>query len=133
MQNAWKESSREALEEAGLKTADLDILEIYGAYPVLQCVIIEALGICGPGQAGKFIMEGHTSPGGKLPCSTMGDAVGRGHTGSGVSIANYVETARQLMGKAGERQVSDCKYALATSAGGSGMNAITTIWGRDLP
>ena len=133
MQNAWQESSEEALEEAGLTASDLDILEIYGAYPVLQCVIIEALGICGPGQAGKFIMEGHTSPGGKLPCSTMGDAVGRGHTGSGVSIANYVETARQLMGKAGERQVPDCKYALATSAGGSGMNAITTIWGRELP
>jgi acetyl-CoA C-acetyltransferase len=133
MQNAWQESSREALEEAGLTAEDLDILEIYGAYPVLQCVIIEALGICAPGQAGKFIMEGHTSPGGKLPCSTMGDAVGRGHTGSGVSIANYVETARQLMGNAGERQVPDCKYALATSAGGSGMNAITTIWGRELP
>ncbi|MBW2366762.1 MAG: thiolase family protein [Deltaproteobacteria bacterium] len=132
MKNAWQESSKDALEEAGMAASGLDILEIYGAYPVLQCVIMEALGVCEPGQAGKFIKEGHTSPGGKLPCATMGDAIGRGHTGSGVSIANYVETARQLMGKAGERQVPDCKTALATSAGGSGMNAITTIWGREL-
>lgn len=132
MQNAWRESSKEALDESGLTVSDLDVFEIYGAYPVLQCVILEALGLCEPGHAGKLIKDGHTSPGGKLPCSTIGDAVGRGHTGSGVSMANYVETVRQLMGKAGERQVPDCKYALATSAGGSGMNAITTIWGSKL-
>ncbi len=132
MQNAYRESAKDAFAEAGLIPQDMDILEIYGAYPVLQCIILEALEICKPGQAGKFIMEGHTSPGGKLPCATMGDAIGRGHTGSGVSTANYVQTARQLMGKAGERQVKDCDYALATSAGGSGMNAITTIWGRKL-
>ncbi len=132
MKKAWTESSKDALEEAGLTLSDLDVLEIYGAYPVLQCVILEALGVCEPGQAGKFIMAGHTSPGGKLPCSTIGDAIGRGHTGSGVSAANYVETARQLMGKAGDRQVPNCKYAFSTSAGGSGMNAIATIWGREL-
>jgi acetyl-CoA C-acetyltransferase len=132
MKTAWRESSEDALKEAGISVADLDVLEIYGAYPVLQCVILEALGICEAGRAGKFILDGHTSPGGKLPCSTMGDAVGRGHTGSGVSIANYVQTARQLMGKAGERQVPGARYALATSAGGSGMNAITTIWGREV-
>lgn len=132
MKDSWQASAEDAFREAGLTASDMDIFEIYGAYPVLQCVILEAVGVCEPGQAGKFILQGHTSPGGKQPCSTMGDAVGRGHTGSGVSLANYVETARQLMGKAGERQVENCRYAFATSAGGSGMNAITTIWGREL-
>jgi len=133
MKEAWRESSSDAFREAGLTAGDMDVFEIYGAYPVMQCVVLEAVGVCEPGQAGKFIREGHTSPGGSLPCSTMGDAVGRGHTGSGVSLANYVETARQLMGKARDRQIKNCRYALATSAGGSGMNAITTIWGRKLP
>ena len=128
-----RDAGRDALQESGLTTEDIDVFQIYYAYPVFQCVALEALGVCRPGEAGKFIMAGHTSPGGKLPCSTIGDAIGRGHTGSGVSMANYIETARQLMGQAGERQVPDCKYALATAGGGSGMNAVISIWGRDIP
>ena len=132
LENAWRESSKDALEESGLTLEDMDVLEVYCAYPVLICGVLEGIGICEHGKVAKFFKDGHAGPGGKLPISTIGDAVGRGHTGSGVSMANYVETARQLMGKAGERQVQDCKYALATSAGGSGMNAITTIWGSQL-
>jgi acetyl-CoA C-acetyltransferase len=132
MRDAWRESARAAMDEAGVTKDDIDIFEFYGAYPVLHCSMVEAVGICGPREVGQFIMDGHTSPGGKVPCATIGDAIGRGHAGSGVSMANYVETARQLMGKAGERQVSDCDCVLATAAGGSGMNAETTIWGKEL-
>ena len=59
----------------------------------------------------------------------MGDATGRGHTGSGVSMAFYLDTVRQLRGEAGERQVKDCEHAIVTTAGGSVMNAATTIFG----
>ena len=69
---------------------------------------------------------------GSLLGGAIGDAIGRGHTGSGVSMATYIETARQLMGKAGERQVPDCKYVFMNTAGGSGMNCISTVWGREL-
>jgi acetyl-CoA C-acetyltransferase len=65
-----------------------------------------------------------------MPWATIGDATGRGHTGSGVSMATYIETARQLMGKAGDRQVPDIQYAFQNTAGGSGMNFIATVWGR---
>jgi acetyl-CoA C-acetyltransferase len=122
-----------ALAEAGLTRDDMDIWNIYLAYPFLQLIALEAMGICERGQAGKFVMEGHTSPGGKCPASTMGDAIGRGHTGSGVSMATYLETARQLMGKAGEKQVPDATFVYQNTAGGSGMNHIATIWGREIP
>jgi acetyl-CoA C-acetyltransferase len=133
VQKGWSGAAKDALDQAGLTKEDIDIFEFYGAYPLNQCVMLEAVGICEIGRAGKFIMEGHTSPGGKRPCATIGDAIGRGHTGSGVSMANYIECARQLMGKAGERQVPNCKFVLATAAGGSGMNSTVTIWGREIP
>ena len=122
----------EAMAEAGITREDIDIWNIYIAYPFAQLIALEALGVCEQGQAGKFVKEGHTSPGGKCPVSTIGDAVGRGHTGSGVSMATYIETARQIMGKAGERQVPNVKYVYQDTAGGSGMNTITTIWGREI-
>ena len=133
MREGWRQAAIDALDEAKLDKNDIDIFEFYVAYPFNQLVMLEALGITKPGEAGKFIMDGHTSPGGKCPCSTIGDAAGRGHTGSGVSMANYIECARQLMGKAGKRQVVDCEYILASAAGGSGMNTLMTVWGNKRP
>jgi acetyl-CoA C-acetyltransferase len=127
----FREATEEALGGAGLAKEDIDIWNMYLAYPVGHPLFIETIGICEPGQAGKIFMEGHTWPGGKLPWATIGDAIGRGHTGSGVSMATYVETARQLMGKAGARQVPDAKYVFQNTSGGSGMNFIATVWGRN--
>ncbi|MBU0991019.1 MAG: thiolase family protein [Proteobacteria bacterium] len=127
-----KEAAKAAFDQAGITKEDIDIWNIYLAYPVGHPQIMEWLEVCEKGQAGKMFLEGHTWPGGKLPWSPIGDAVGRGHTGSGVSTATYVETARQLMGKAGERQVENAKYVFQNTSGGSGMNFIATIWGREL-
>ena len=127
------ETSDKALAEAGITKAAIDIWNVYTAYPVLHPILMEALGLCEPGTAGKVFMEGDTWPGGRLPWATMGDAIGRGHTGSGVSAAYYVDTARQLMGKAGERQVPDAKYVFMNTSGGSGMNFIASVWGREKP
>ena len=128
----WRDASLEALAEAGLTKEDIDIWNMYLAYPLGHPQFMGAMGLCEPGRAGKMFMEGRTWPGGKLPWSTIGDAVGRGHTGSGVSMATYIETARQLMGKAGERQVPGARYVFQNTAGGSGMNFIATVWGREL-
>lgn len=130
MQKEMGASALESLEQAGVSTPDIDIWNIYMAYPVTHPMIMEEVGLCERGQAGKMFLEGHTAPGGRLPWSTIGDAIGRGHTGSGVSMATYVETARQLMGKAGERQVPDAGFVYQCTSGGSGMNFISTVWGR---
>jgi acetyl-CoA C-acetyltransferase len=129
----YKEAAADAFKQAGLTIKDMNILELYCAYPILMPILLMVLGVCKGGKdAIRFIAEGNTWPGGKLPCSTIGDALSRGHTGSGVGFAYLVETARQLMGKAGERQVKDCKYVLMNCAGGSGMNMIFEIFGRNL-
>lgn len=128
---AYHESSKDALEVAGLNIHDMDLRQIYGAYPFTQCAALEGYGVCEVGEAGKLWADGECGPGGKLPCTSMGDATGRGHTGSGVSMAFYIDTFRQLRGDAGERQVKDCEHVLITTSGGSVMNTCTTIFGRD--
>ena len=129
----YRESAQQAFKESGLSVKDMDILELYCAYPVMMPLLLVAAGVCRDGkEATRFIAEGNTWPGGKLPCSTIGDALSRGHTGSGVGFAYLVETARQLMGKAGDRQIKDCQYVMMNCAGGSGMNIIFEIFGRKL-
>ena len=128
---AYRESSQDALGQASLSIDDMDLRQIYGAYPFTQCSALEGYGVCEFGAAASLWADGRCGPGGDLPCTTMGDATGRGHTGSGVSMAFYLDTVRQLRGEAGERQVADCNHAIITTSGGSVMNAATTIFGSE--
>jgi len=127
---SYRESSQDALAQAGLSIHDMDLRQIYGAYPYTQCSALEGYGVCEDGHGAKLWAEGRCGPGGDLPCTTMGDATGRGHTGSGVSMAFYLDTIRQLRGEAGERQVSNCEHAILTTSGGSVMNTCTSVFGR---
>jgi acetyl-CoA C-acetyltransferase len=127
---AYRESSQDALSTAGLSIHDMDLRQIYGAYPFTQACGLEGYGVCEEGEGARMWADGRCGPGGDTPCTTMGDATGRGHTGSGVSMAFYIDTVNQIRGDAGERQVRDCEYSIITTAGGSVMNACTTVFGR---
>lgn len=125
-------TAKEAMVQAGITKEDVSLWNCYLAYPLAHPLIAELLEVAPQGMGGKYFLEGRMSFGGDIPWSSIGDAPGRGHTGSGVSSACYVETARQLMGKAGERQVKNCKYVYQNAGGGSGFNNIATIWGKEI-
>lgn len=122
----------DALTEAGITTKDLACFEHIAVYPGFAPHLLEMVGVCKAGEGGKAVMEGYISHGGRFPISTIGGAMGRGHTGSGPSMAHYIESIRQLTDRAGERQLPDCRYLATWAAGGSGMNTIWTILGRNI-
>jgi acetyl-CoA C-acetyltransferase len=129
---AWKPAADEAYAMAGINPKDVDVAEIYDAFPTFILISLELLGLCKRGEAGKFVEEGHTSPGGKLPVSTNGAMMAQGHTGAGGGIAILVEAARQIMGKAEERQVKDANIVIETASGGVGMDFHVGILGREV-
>ena len=127
----WSRVARQAFAEARISPSDVDVLQIYMAYPIYHLILLEQLGFCEKGKAGEFVASGATRPGGSLPMSTNGDAMSYGHIGAGVGVATIVESARQLMGLAGERQVPDASIILKTSAGGAYADAQITIFGLE--
>jgi acetyl-CoA C-acetyltransferase len=127
------EASQEAYEMAGVGPEDIDIAELYDGYPIFPLITLEGLRICNRGEAGAFVYEGNTWPGGKLPMTTNGGMLGQGHTAAGGGVAILVEAVRQLMGKAGERQVKDATIAVESSLGGTFMDSHIVIMGRELP
>ncbi len=129
----WAEAGKTAFEQAGLTPKDIDVAEIYDSYPVYQIIGLEELGFCERGEAGKLFLNGDTWPGGKLPCTTNGGMLSQGHTGAGGAVALMVEAVRQLMGKAGERQVKDARFAVETATGGTYMDSQVTILGTEIP
>jgi acetyl-CoA C-acetyltransferase len=127
----WAEAGAKAYAAAGVSASDVDVAEIYVAYPIFNLMALEGLGFFARGDAGKFAATGGLGPGGSLPMNTNGGTMSYGHTGAGVGVAFLVESCLQLMGKAGERQVPDVEVLLKTGCGGAYYDAHVTILGRE--
>lgn len=129
--DAWRPAAEEAYNMADIGPEDIDVAEIYDAFPVVILMALELLGICERYGAGKFVERGTIAPGGKFPVSTNGAMMAQGHTGAGGGMALLVEAARQVMGKADKRQVKDAKIAVSTGMGGVGMDFHVTVLGKE--
>jgi acetyl-CoA acetyltransferase len=124
---AFRLSSRSAFAEAGLGPKDIDHLMVYDAFAHLPIYGLEDLGFVGRGEAGAFIAEGHTSPGGSLPMNTNGGGLSYTHTGMyGMFLVQ--ESVRQLRDEA-SAQVANVEISLAQGVGGMFMAAGTLILG----
>ena len=124
---AFRLSSASAFAEAGLTPGDIDHLMVYDAFAHLPIYGLEDLGFVGRGEAGAFIAEGHTSPGGLLPMNTNGGGLSYTHTGM-YGMFLIQESVRQLRGEAAA-QVPDVEVSLAQGVGGMFMAASTLILG----
>jgi acetyl-CoA acetyltransferase len=122
---AFRLSSSSAFAEAGIKHEDVDHLMIYDAFAHLPIYGLEDLGFVGRGEAGAFIEEGHTSPGGSLPMNTNGGGLSYTHTGM-YGMFLILESVRQLRGEAAA-QVPDLNISVAQGVGGFSFMAAGTL------
>jgi acetyl-CoA acetyltransferase len=113
---AFRVSGMKAFAEAGIGHADVDHLMIYDAFSHLPLYGLEDLGFCKPGEAGAFIRERHTAPGGTLPLNTNGGGLSYMHSGM-YGMYAMQESVRQLRGVA-PAQVPNAKISIAHGVGG---------------
>ena len=128
---AFKVSSRQAFAEAGIIHDDVDHLMVYDAFAHLPIYGLEDLGFVGRGEAGAFIEEGNTSPGGKLPMNTNGGGLSYTHTGMYGMFAMQ-EAVRQVRGEA-SHQVPDVKVSFCQGVGGMFMAAGSLVFTNEPP
>ncbi|WP_256838298.1 thiolase C-terminal domain-containing protein [Ornithinimicrobium faecis] len=122
-------SSRHALQEARMTTSDIDHLMIYDAFAHVPLFGLEDMGFVGRGEAGAFVADGNTSPGGSLPMNTNGGGLSYTHTGMYGMFA-IQEAVRQLRGEAAA-QVPDVSTSLVLGNGGMFMSAATLVLGNE--
>ena len=123
-------AAKEAYKMAGITADDVDIVQLYDNQ-ITPMLFLEALGICEPGQAGRFILEGGVAIDGHCPTNTDG-----GRTAfclsSGADLGDMViESVHQLRGNAGERQVKDPKVSACCGFAGCGGGISVLIVRRD--
>ncbi|TVS14044.1 MAG: thiolase [Gammaproteobacteria bacterium] len=105
-----------AMSDAGINHGDVDHLMIYDAFAHLPIYGLEDLGFCGRGEAGAFIEEGHTAPGGELPLNTNGGGLSYMHSGM-YGMYALQESVRQLRGTA-PAQVDGAEVSVCLGVGG---------------
>ena len=104
---AFKVAGPTAFREAGIAHKDVDHLMIYDAFAHLPLFGLGDLGFMPHEETGKFIAEGNTRPGGKLPLNTNGGGLSYMHSGM-YGMYALQESVRQMRGIA-PAQVKDAK------------------------
>ncbi|MGI8392311.1 thiolase family protein [Leucobacter sp. W1038] len=102
-----RESSQQALDEAGIGLSDIDVLGVYDSFTVTLAILLEEIGFAAPGTAGEMAKAGEFSACGRYPLNLHGGLLSYGHSGVAGGMAHLVEVVTQIRGEAGARQLVD--------------------------
>ncbi|MCE7522034.1 acetyl-CoA acetyltransferase [Alloalcanivorax xenomutans] len=120
------ETGRRAMNMAGVRHDDIDVLQIYDSFTITTLLTLEALGFCRRGEGGEFVSEGRLGPGGERPINTNGGGLSCAHPGM-YGLLLMVEAIRQLRGECGERQLPNPTVALVNGTGGTLSSTATCV------
>jgi acetyl-CoA acetyltransferase len=112
-----RETAAQALSEAGVTAADLDIVELHDAFTVEELLYIEAMGISPAGRAAADLEAGQFDIGGRVAVSASGGLLAMGHPIGPTGVGQVCEITTQLRGEAGERQHPGARTGLAHMVG----------------
>jgi acetyl-CoA acetyltransferase len=105
----------DALEQAGLERADLDIAELYDPFSIVTLALLDEYELTRGVPSGEFVRSGQTGPDGTLPTNTGGGQLSGFYLQGMTPLA---EAVIQLRGSGGARQVPDATTALVGGIGG---------------
>ena len=92
-------------ERAAVGPEDLELLQVHDAVAPEEMLAYSTLGLCAPGDEAALLHSGATRIGGRVPVSSDGGLVARGHPVGVTGLAQIYETVQQMRGRAGAHQV----------------------------
>jgi len=107
-----------AYQQAGVGPRDLNVIELHDAFTIAELIYYEALGLCERGDASALLDSGATALGGRVPVNPSGGLLAKGHPLGATGVAQMVEVAWHLQGRAGGRQVQGARVGLTQCTGG---------------
>jgi len=118
-------AATQVYNKAGVSPADIDVVELHDCFAQNELISYEALGLCGAGEAEKFVNDNDNSYGGAFVVNPSGGLLSKGHPLGATGLAQCAELTSQLRGGAGVRQVDGARLALQHNLGLGGACVVT--------
>jgi acetyl-CoA acetyltransferase len=109
---------RDALyAQAGVGPADVDFLETYDDYPVINVLQFEGLGFCDEGAGADFVRANSFDVDGSFPFNTSGGQLSVGQAGAAGGHLGITEAIRQLTRAPLGTQVPNARHGVVSGFG----------------
>lgn len=119
------QAAQQVYEAAGIGPNDIDVVELHDCFAHNELISYEALGLCGIGEAEKFVLDGDNTYGGRVVTNPSGGLLSKGHPLGATGLAQCTELVQQLRGSANGRQVDGARIALQHNLGVGGACVVT--------
>jgi acetyl-CoA acetyltransferase len=113
----WAMDCQELYAQAGIGPDDVDFLECYDDYPVINLLQLEDLGFCGKGEGPDFIRANTFEAAGTFPLNTSGGQLSVGQAGAAGGHLGIVEAIRQITGQTLGARVPNARHGVASGFG----------------
>jgi len=120
-----KQAAQKVYEQTGVGPKDVDVVELHDCFTTNEVISYEALGLCGEGEAEKWIWDEQNTYGGQVVTNPSGGLLSKGHPLGATGLAQCAELVWQLRGEAGKRQVENVRVALQHNLGLGGACVVT--------
>ncbi|MRX51743.1 thiolase family protein [Paracoccus sp. S-4012] len=117
LRGGWARDVDDLWAMAGMRPADMDLVQTYDDYPFISMMQFEDLGFCAKGEAAAFLRDRDLTVTGDLPHNTNGGQLSAGQAGCAGGHIGLVEALRQVTGAAGPTQVEGARRALVSGFG----------------
>lgn len=123
-------AAQQAYKAAGVTPSQIDVAQTHDCFTISEIIEYEDLGFCEKGEGGRFVQDGQSDFGGKVPVNTDGGLLSCGHPFGGTGIRQAIEITRQLRGDA-VRQVEGAQLGLTHNLSGFIAAHTVLIYGRE--
>lgn len=113
----WAMDVDDLYQMAQLSPKDIDFLETYDDYPVINVLQLEDLGFCAKGKGPQFIRENTFTIDGSFPFNTSGGQLSVGQAGAAGGYLGLVQALRQLTDTAADTQVNNAQIGMVSGFG----------------
>jgi acetyl-CoA acetyltransferase len=121
-------ASRAAFEAAGIGPDDIDVAQLQDTDAGSELIHMAENGFCADGEQEKWIAEGVTEIGGRLPVNTDGGLMANGEPVGASGLRQIREIVLQLQGRAGARQLpSNPRVGYTHLYGAPGASAVSIL------
>ncbi len=125
-----REAWGRAFDEAALTLDDLSFVETHDCFTIAELIEYEAMGLTGPGEGERAVLEGWTAAGGRLPVNRSGGLKAKGHPVGATGVSMHAIAAMQLTGAAGDMQLPRADVGGIFNMGGAAVANYVSILER---